>query len=206
MNIPPFSLTGRFVRLETLSESHTPDLCRVGLDERIWRYMRYGMVLTEEQMHTWVLNILERAAKSNEIPFAVILLETGRAVGATRFLTIQPDQRNLEIGGTWYGVDYQRTIVNTECKYLMLKHAFEVMGIIRVQIKTDSRNLASQRAIERLGAVKEGVLRKHMILPDGYIRDSVIYSILDDEWPAVKEHLEQKMRERKDSGIKILDR
>jgi len=88
----------------------------------------------------------------------------------------------------------------------MLKHAFEVMGIIRVQIKTDSRNLASQRAIERLGAVKEGVLRKHMILPDGYIRDSVIYSILDDEWPAVKEHLEQKMRERKDSGIKILDR
>jgi len=157
-------------------------------------------------MHTWVLNILERAAKGNEIPFAVILLETGRAVGATRFLTIQPDQRNLEIGGTWYGIDYQRTIVNTECKYLMLKHAFEVMGIIRVQIKTDSRNLASQRAIERLGAVKEGVLRKHMILPDGYIRDSVIYSILDDEWPAVKEHLEQKMRERKDSGIKILDR
>lgn len=193
MHTAPLILTGKYVRLEPLSENHIPDLCRVGLDERIWRYMRYGMVLTEEQMHAWVSNILEKAAKGNEIPFAVIHLESGRAVGATRFLTIQPDQRNLEIGGTWYGVDYQRTAVNTESKYLMLKHAFEVMGMIRVQIKTDLRNIASQHAIERLGAVKEGILRKHMILPDGYIRDSVIYSILDDEWPAVKAGLEQKL-------------
>lgn len=194
MHTAPLILTGKYVRLEPLSENHIPNLCRVGLDERIWRYMRYGMVLTEEQMHAWVFNILEKAAKGNEIPFAVIHLESGRAVGATRFLTIQPDQRNLEIGGTWYGVDYQRTAVNTESKYLMLKHAFEVMGMIRVQIKTDLRNIASQRAIERLGAVKEGILRKHMILPDGYIRDSVIYSILDDEWPAVKAGLEQKLK------------
>lgn len=193
MHTDPLILTGKYIRLEPLSENHIPDLCRVGLDERIWRYMRYGMVLTEEQMHAWVSNILEKAAKGNEIPFAVIHLESGRAVGATRFLTIQPDQRNLEIGGTWYGVDYQRTAVNTESKYLMLKHAFEVMGMIRVQIKTDLRNIASQHAIERLGAVKEGILRKHMILPDGYIRDSVIYSILDDEWPAVKAGLEQKL-------------
>lgn len=194
MHTTPLILTGKYVRLEPLSENHIPDLCRVGLDEHIWRYMRYGMVLTEEQMHAWVSSILEKAAKGNEIPFAVIHLESGRAVGATRFLTIQPDQRNLEIGGTWYGVDYQRTAVNTESKYLMLKHAFEVMGMIRVQIKTDLRNTASQRAIERLGAVKEGILRKHMILPDGYIRDSVIYSILDDEWPAVKAGLEQKLK------------
>lgn len=193
MHTDPLILTGKYIRLEPLSENHIPDLCLVGLDERIWRYMRYGMVLTKEQMQTWVSNILEKAAKGNEIPFAVIHLESGRAIGATRFLTIQPDQRNLEIGGTWIGIDYQRTAVNTECKYLMLKHAFEVMCIIRVQIKTDLRNIASQRAIERLGAVKEGILRKHMILPDGYIRDSVIYSILDDEWPAVKAGLEQKL-------------
>ncbi len=169
MQITPLTLTGRVVRLEPLSETHIPDLCRVGLDERIWRFMRYGMLLTEEQMRTWVLSILEKQAQGNDLPFAVIHLESGRAVGATRYLNIQLDQRNLEIGGTWYGVDYQRTMVNTESKYLLLKHAFEDMGIIRVQIKTDLRNLASQRAIERLGAKKEGLLRKHMILPNGYI-------------------------------------
>ncbi|MBN1536393.1 MAG: GNAT family N-acetyltransferase [Anaerolineales bacterium] len=193
MHITPLTLTGNFVRLEPLSESHTPDFCRVGLDERIWRFMRYGMVLTENQMHQWVLSILEKQTKGNDLPFAVIHLESGRAVGATRYLNIQPDQRNLEIGGTWYGIDYQRTAVNTESKYLLLKHAFEVMDVIRVQIKTDVRNIASQRAIERLGAVKEGVMRKHMILPDGYIRDSVIYSIVNDEWERVKAGLEEKL-------------
>ncbi len=194
MPIPPITLTGHTVRLEPLSESHIPDLCRVGLDERIWRFMRYGMVLTEAQMRAWVLEILRRQTSGNEIPFAVIHLESGRAVGVTRFLNIQPDQRNLEIGGTWYGVDYQRTAVNTECKYLLLKHAFDDMNCIRVQIKTDLRNIASQRAIERLGAVKEGILRKHMILPDGFIRDSVIYSIIDTEWEAAKAGLEEKLK------------
>lgn len=194
MHITPLTLTGNTVRLEPLSESHIPDLCRVGLDERIWRFMRYGMVLTEAQMRQWVLEILEKQAKGADLPFAVIHLASGRAVGATRYLNIQPDQRNLEIGGTWYGVDYQRTAVNTESKYLLLKHAFEEMGVIRVQIKTDLRNIASQRAIERLGAVKEGIFRKHMILPNGYIRDSVIYSIIDDDWEAVKASLEEKLQ------------
>lgn len=194
MQITPLTLTGKIVRLEPLSESHIPDLCRVGLDERIWRFMRYGMVLTEDQMRAWVLSILEKQAMGNDLPFAVIHLASGRAVGATRYLNIQPDQRYLEIGGSWYGVDYQRTGVNTEAKYLLLKHAFEDRGVIRVQIKTDLRNVASQRAIERLGAKKEGILRKHMILPNGYIRDSVIYSIIDDDWPAVKAVLEEKMR------------
>jgi N-acetyltransferase len=194
MDITSLTLTGNTVRLEPLNESHIPDLCRVGLNERIWRFMRYGLVLTEEQMRQWVLSILEKQTVSHDIPFAVIHLESGRAVGATRYMNIQPDQRNLEIGGTWYGVDYQRTAVNTECKYLLLKHAFEEMGVIRVQIKTDLRNIASQRAIERLGAVKEGVFRKHMILPNGYIRDSVIYSIIDDDWKAVKANLEEKLQ------------
>jgi RimJ/RimL family protein N-acetyltransferase len=200
MHITPLTLTGHTVLLEPLNEGHIPDLCQVGLDQRIWRFMRYGLVLTEEQMREWVINILEKQALGGDIPFAVIHVGSGRAVGATRYMNIQPDQRNLEIGGTWYGVDYQRTAVNTECKYMLLKHAFEEMGIIRVQIKTDLRNLASQRAIERLGAKKEGVMRKHMILPNGYIRDSVIYSIIDDDWPMVKSRLEEKMKEWENRG------
>ena len=113
--------------------------------------------------------------------------------GATHYLNIMPKDPGLEIGGTWYGIEFQRTPVNTECKYLMLRHAFETLGCIRVQLKTDSRNERSQKAIERIGAVKEGVLRNHMILPDGRIRDSVFYSILDREWPEVKKNLEVMM-------------
>jgi len=104
-----------------------------------------------------------------------------------------PKDRGLEIGGTWYGTEFQRTAVNTECKYLLLKHAFETLGCIRVQLKTDSRNERSQKAIERIGAIREGILRNHMILPDGYIRDSVFYSILDSEWGTVKRRLEEKL-------------
>ena len=113
--------------------------------------------------------------------------------GATRYLNIVPKDRGLEIGGTWYGNEFQRTAVNTECKYLLLRHAFETLGAIRVQLKTDSLNLRSQKAIERLGAQKEGVLRNHMILPDGRYRHSVFYSILDTEWPEVKKGLESKL-------------
>jgi RimJ/RimL family protein N-acetyltransferase len=108
-------------------------------------------------------------------------------------LNIDLEDRSLEIGGTWYGLDYQGTLVNTECKYLLLKHAFETLGCIRVWLKTDARNLRSQRAIEKLGAIREGVLRNHMLLPDGYIRDSVVYSILPNEWPEVKTQLKTRL-------------
>ncbi|MFO3795968.1 MAG: GNAT family N-acetyltransferase, partial [Anaerolineales bacterium] len=111
-------------------------------------------------------------------------------MGATRYLDIRPEHRGVEIGGTWYGVAYQRTVVNTECKYLLLRHAFEDWGCIRVQFKADSRNERSIRALERIGAVREGVLRNHMILADGTIRHSVYFSILNSEWPAVKARLE----------------
>jgi N-acetyltransferase len=124
------------------------------------------------------------------LPFVVTHLESGRIAGATRYLNIMPHDRGLEIGGTWYGVDSQRTAVNTECKYLLLTHAFESLGCIRVQLKTDSRNERSQKAIERIGAKKEGILRNHMILPDGVIRHSVYYSILESEWGDVKKRLE----------------
>jgi RimJ/RimL family protein N-acetyltransferase len=116
--------------------------------------------------------------------------------GATRYLNIMPKDRGLEIGGTWYGLEFQRSPVNTECKYLLLKHAFETLGCIRVQLKTDLRNERSQKAIERIGAKKEGVLRNHMILPDGRIRHSVFYSILDTEWPDVKKRLEEMLNTR----------
>jgi RimJ/RimL family protein N-acetyltransferase len=193
MIIQPLTLAGRVVRLEPLSEAHVPDLALAGADETIWRFMPYGLVTTEAKMRDWVREILSRQARGTDLVFAVIHLETGRAVGSTRYMDIHLEHSWLEVGGTWYGTSYQRTAVNTECKYLLLRHAFEVLGCLRVQLKTDSRNERSQRAIERIGAVKEGVLRKHMRMPDGYQRSSVMYSIVDDEWPAVKAKLEEKL-------------
>jgi RimJ/RimL family protein N-acetyltransferase len=181
------------VRLEPLTEAHVPDLAIAGQDESIWRYMRYGNVCTEELMRAWVLELLELQAVGTDLPFAVIHLESGRAIGSTRYLEIHREDRGLEIGGTWYAVAHQRTVVNTECKYLLLRHAFETLGCIRVQFKTDLRNERSQRAIERIGAVREGLLRNHMILPNGIVRHSVYYSIIDSEWPQVKAILEQML-------------
>jgi RimJ/RimL family protein N-acetyltransferase len=196
MDVQPVTLTGKVVRLEPLAESHIPDLARVGLDDKIWHYMRYGKVETIEQLSQWVQELLLLQAAGTDLPFAVVYIATGRAVGSTRYLDIDHENRSVEIGGTWYGLDYQGTLVNTECKYLLLKHAFERLGCVRVWFKTDRRNLRSQRALERLGAVREGMLRNHMILPDGYIRDSVMYSILPQEWPQVKRTLEERLEEK----------
>ena len=190
MEIAPVTLTGRVVRLEPLSEQHAPDLTVAAHDERIWRYMLYAYPEDEEKMLAWVRDILTRQAAGADLAFAVIHLASGRAIGATRYLEIRPPHRSLEVGGTWYATEFQRTAVNSECKYLLLKHAFETLGCIRVQFKADARNLRSLRAIERLGAAREGVLRNHYILADGGFRDSVYYSILDREWPGVKARLE----------------
>ena len=129
------------------------------------------------------------------VPFAIRNLATGKICGSTRYMAIAPQDRGLEIGWTWLDASARRTGINTECKYLLLQHAFETLGTIRVQLKTDSRNLRSQNAIERIGGIREGVLRNHMILPDGYYRDSVYFSIIESEWPGVKARL-QKMMER----------
>jgi len=193
MNIQPITLTGRVVRLEPLSEAHVPDLAVAGRDENIWHFMLYGNIQTEAQMRAWVQDILGRQSKGTDLPFAVIDLESGRAIGSTRYLDIRRSDRGLEVGGTWYAPAFQHTTVNTECKFMLLKHAFEVLGCVRVQFKTDLRNVRSQRAIERLGAVKEGILRNHIITPEGYLRSSVYYSILDSEWPAVKTRLAEKL-------------
>ena len=179
----PVTLTGKHVRLEPMSETHVPGLAAVGLDNSIWEHMLYGDVRSEEDVRNWV----------HDMPFTVFHLASGRVAGATRYLNIVPEFRGLEIGGTWYGLEFQRTAVNTECKYLLLEYAFETLECIRVQFKTDSRNVRSQRAIERIGAKHEGVLRNHMILPDGRFRDSVYYSIIDTEWPDVRERLEEML-------------
>lgn len=194
MNIQTVHLNGRFVRLEPLSEGHVPGLALAGKDPSIWRYLPYGEITTEERMGELVRGFLAGAETGRELPFAVMAVESNRPIGCSRFLEIQVGHRKLEIGGTWFGLAYQRTKANAECKYLMLAHAFEDLGCVRVEFKTDARNHRSQQALARIGAVREGVLRNHMILPDGHRRDSVYYSILPVEWPGVKAVLEEKLR------------
>lgn len=155
--------------------------------------MRYEPVRTEADMQAWVKDMLHRQKDGHDLPFIVKHLPSGHPAGVTRYMEFHPEDLNLEIGGTWYGVEFQRTLVNTESKYLLLRHAFEVLGMIRVFFKTDLRNERSQKAIERLGAIKEGVIRNHIILPDGTIRSSVFYSILLEEWPGVKANLESRL-------------
>jgi RimJ/RimL family protein N-acetyltransferase len=145
-------------------------------------------------MGKWVNDLVTQQAAGTDLPFTVIHKNSGTIIGATRFLEMHPRHRSLEIGGTWYAPNYQRTAVNPECKYLLLKYAFEGLGCIRVQFKVDLRNTHSIHAIERLGAVREGVLRNHMVLPDRTIRDSVFFSILDREWPDVKKRLEDRLK------------
>jgi RimJ/RimL family protein N-acetyltransferase len=193
MVVEPVVLTGHHVRLEPMTVAHTTALAEIGIGQPFWRFMLYGDIQTEDDMKNWVLDILERATHGTDLPFVAIHLSSGLIAGATRYLNISPKDHGLEIGGTWYGPEYQRTVVNTECKYLLLEHAFEELKAIRVQFKTDINNERSQRAIERIGAVKEGVLRNHIIRPDGTYRDSVYYSILDTEWPAVRSQLESML-------------
>ena len=195
MIVQPVSLTGSIVRLEPLSEAHVPDLAIVGRDETIWQFLPYGNIDTEAKMHDHVKMLIDRAKRGTDLPFAVVLLESNQPIGCSRYLEIRKDHRSLEIGGTWYGGAFQRSGVNTECKYLLLSHAFETLGCIRVQFKSDARNHRSHKALERIGAVKEGILRKQMIAKDGQIRDSIYYSIIDSEWPSVKGKLEKKLKQ-----------
>lgn len=191
--IKPVTLTGAHVRLEPMTLAHVEPLAEIGIGHEFWDFMVYGKMENAEDMRGWVTDILSRAEKGTDLPFVAIHRASGRVAGATRYLNIMPNDRGLEVGGTWYGPEFQRTVANTECKYLLFNYAFETLGTIRVQLKTDSRNERSKRAIERIGAVKEGVLRNHMILPDGIIRHSVYYSILDSEWEGVKKRLEERL-------------
>lgn len=190
MDIQPVTLVGRRVRLEPLSLDHAPGLWQIGNEPEIWTYMPYGPIDSPDRMRAWVDLMLRWQAQGTNLPFAVIDLVSGQAAGATRYMTIDRPNRSLEIGGTWFGRAFRRTAANTESKYLLLRHAFETLGCVRVQFRTDLRNERSQRAIERLGAVREAVFRKYSIMPDGHQRSSVFYSIIDDEWPGVRARLE----------------
>lgn len=188
---PPLTMRGRRIQLIPLSRTHIAALVRAGKDPEIWRWMQYGYVGTEEAMGRHVDLLLARQSAGSDLPFTILLRPEDRPVGMTRYLGIDRPNRNAEVGGTWLDSDLWRSPVNSESKLLMLSNAFEVEGCERVQIKTDVRNVRSQQAIERLGAEREGVLRQHMVRSDGTLRDSVVYSILRSEWPAVRRRLEK---------------
>lgn len=190
--LSPVELVGARVRLLPLHSSHTQGLWHAAQDERIWTYMPVRMQSLDDMRHS-IDAALAAQEVGAELPFTVCERDTGRIVGSTRFLDIALPHRGLEIGATWLNPAAWRTRVNTECKFLLLRHCFEALGTIRVCLKTDARNTRSQAAIARIGGVREGVLRSQRILPDGYVRDTVYFSILADEWPAVKQSLEHAL-------------
>ncbi|MBO1580410.1 GNAT family N-acetyltransferase [Bacillus sp. XF8] len=161
-------------------------------NKEIWTYLISKMD-NYQDMKQYVETAVKRYKKGTDLPFVVIDQKTNEIVGSTRLYSISNDNKTVELGQTWYHPSVQRTSINTECKYMLLQYAFEELQMLRVQIKTDLRNEKAQRAIERLGAVKEGVLRNERRLPSGYVRDAVVYSIIASEWPVVKEQLLQKM-------------
>jgi N-acetyltransferase len=184
-------LEGRYVRLEPLRESHRDDLSAAAAeDPTIFRYMGSSIA---DGWDAWFREATDGVSAGTYVVWATVDQATGRAIGSTRLGDIAPEHGRVEIGWTWLGASHQRTAANTEAKLLQLTYAFEELGATRVALKTDARNARSQAAIERLGGVREGALRKHMRMPDGYLRDTVYYSILDDEWPAVKAHLQERL-------------
>ena len=194
MDPQPITLAGRHVRLEPLALSHASELfAALQIDPSVWQWLPPARPTTLAEMETLIAADLHAQADGVKIAFAQIDQASGRAIGETTYLDIRRHDRGLEIGSTWIATPWQRTGINTEAKYLLLRHAFEELGAVRVQLKTDQRNRQSQAAIERLGAVHEGILRKHMIVQDGYLRDTVMYSITEDEWPRIKQRLEAKM-------------
>jgi len=193
MDPQPIILTGRQVRLEPIGPQHAEDLYEVGKDESIWRHLTTPPFGSLEDAEKWVSMCCDRMGTGLRVQFAVVLPGDNKAIGSTGYLDIDRTNRTLEVGMTWYGVNYQRTFVNTECKYLLLKHAFDDLGARRVCIKTDVNNVRSRRAIERIGGVQEGILRNHRINRDGSNRDSVYYSIIEQEWPQVLRNLERML-------------
>lgn len=196
MEINAVSLEGEFVRLEPLSlEKHFADLCAVGFDEEIWRWSP-KQIKTETDLQNYIETALDEQRRGVSLPFATVLKETGNAIGSTRFGNIDAANKRVEIGWTWIGLAFQRTFVNTEAKFLMLSHAFETWNCNRVELKTDALNERSRRAILRIGAKEEGILRKHVVTDSGRLRDTVYFSILDDEWQMVKQNLQNKLQAR----------
>jgi RimJ/RimL family protein N-acetyltransferase len=193
MDLSPITLEGKVVRLEPLTLEHVAPLCAVGLDPSIWTIAANRMH-TADDMRAYVEGALEMQRTGTALPFATVERTTGAVVGSTRFANADHAHRRVEIGWTWIAPPWQRTAVNTEAKLLMLRHAFDVMECRRVELKTNALNARSRAAMLRIGATEEGTLRQHMVQPDGSSRDSVYFSILDREWPSVRQRLEGLLR------------
>jgi RimJ/RimL family protein N-acetyltransferase len=194
MKIEPVTLQGHLVRLEPLRLDHARELYEASRDPGLWTYKPVSQPGSLTETEQLITSVLQNQQTGGCLPFAILSLEQGCAVGETRYHSFVLQDYGLEIGWTWLTPSVQRTGVNTECKYLLLSHAFETVGAIRVQFRTHHLNTNSQRALERLGAVREGVLRNHFIMPDGSYRHSVYYSIIQSEWPSVKARLEAMMQ------------
>lgn len=193
MAVAPVVLEGRYVRLEPLSAEHATGLAEIGLNEDLWRWIPTP-VRTSEEMRAYVQTALGEQANGSALPFALIERASGRTIGSTRYGNIERAHYRVEIGWTWVARQWQRSAINTEAKYLLLRHAFETLKCIRVELKTDSLNDRSRTAILRIGAREEGTFRNHMITASGRIRHTVYFSILDAEWPDVKSRLESRLR------------
>jgi RimJ/RimL family protein N-acetyltransferase len=187
------TLVGQTVRLEPLREDHVPGLFESSRDPEIWRYLPTEHPQTLDEMHAFYQNAFRLQALGERVPFAVIDIASGKAIGTTSYLHIDEANRSVEIGWTWYATPYQRTSVNTQCKYLLLKRAFEDLGCIRVQITTDELNTRSRAAIERIGGVFEGIARHDRVVKGGRLRSTARYSLVADEWPARKAWFEEKL-------------
>jgi RimJ/RimL family protein N-acetyltransferase len=194
--LTPLTLAGSTVRLEPIRAEHAElfwEIAKNDLDD-MFRWIPYRMQ-TPEDFQQLVTKALQEQERGESVVFATVESATGRVIGSTRFMNIDRNNRRVEIGSTWIAPAWQRTAVNTEAKYLMLRHAFEVWQCLRVELKTDTLNQKSRNAILRLGAKEEGTLRRHVVTWTGRVRDSVYFSILDSEWPKVKAKLEEKLRQ-----------
>lgn len=192
-DVRPVLLENTWVRLEPLQPRHAEALFAIGQDAGDWAYMPHGCFTSLAHTRSWIADALTLQEKGEQVSFVIFDRSSGAVAGSTRFLNIRRRDRGLEIGWTWLGRDFQRSAVNTATKLLLLQHAFDTLGALRVELKTDARNLRSQAAIARLGATREGVFRRHMIVQNGFVRDTVYFSITDQDWPRVRDGLLQKL-------------
>jgi N-acetyltransferase len=192
MTPQPVTLSGPFVRLVPLTLDHVPALASVGLDPVLWRWIPTPITTTDE-MRAYVASALDDQARGLALPFAITDTASNEVIGSTRFGNIDVRNRRLEIGWTWLARSHQRTAANTNAKRLLLGHAFDDLGAMRVELKTDALNDKSRAAIGRIGAVQEGIFRKHSITASGRVRDAVYFSIIDTEWPAVRRTLDERL-------------
>ncbi len=192
IELQPVTLEGLGVRLEPMGPAHADGLAEAAADGELWNLF-FTFVPAPDEVTDYIEAALEGQAAGHMLPWVVRLADTGAVIGSTRYHDILPHVDRVEIGYTWYGASHQRTHVNTACKILLMTHAFETVGCGVVGLRTDGMNLRSQRAIEALGAKKDGVLRNHSLRRDGSVRDDVMYSVLLHEWPAIKRHLETRL-------------